>query len=242
MFRRALPIVASCALVLGLPAAAGAAPVPLFHLVSASMRVHWSYDYSGTDDDNDPFTLTGAEVANLTMSRAVERSDDALGIYTAALTGIDSGQFTNTGPGTNVNCAYMLNPALVGATLQLDVVSLSHGRVELNAGLTDGGNPAASTTLSSEYGDAQSACDDYLPTAIGTSLDYGPAPNNVHTPQCHGIVDGCEIFSTSAFHRGTVTVSISDSVPATAAADAVPTSRTGTETYAWTIQAVLKKG
>lgn len=243
MFRRALPIFASLAVLLGLPAAAAAGPtVPLFHLVSASVRVHWSYAYSGTDDDNDPFTETGSEIANLTMSRAVLKGNDVLGVYTAALTGLDTGQYTNTGPGTNVSCTYSLNPALVNANLQLNVVPLSHNRVEVNSGVSDGDNSAGSTALSDEFDQAQSGCGGYLPTSIGSSLDYGPAPNNVHTPQCHGIVNGCEIFSASGFHHGTVSVSITDSVPATAAADAVPPDHTGTETYAWTIQAVLKKG
>ena len=245
MLRRALPVVvsiASLSLALAFAGAASATPVPLFHLTSASVSVHWGYDYSGTDDEGDPFTLTGSEAASLTMSKAVLKGDDALGIYTAALTGTDSGQFTNTGPGTNVSCAYSLDPALIGSVLQLNVVSLSHNRVEVNTGLSDGESASGATALTTEDEQAQNNCDDYLPTAIGTSLDYGPAPNNVHTPQCHGIVDGCEIFSTSAFRHGTVSVSISDSMPATAAADAVPPDHTGNETYAWDIHAVLKKG
>ncbi len=242
MFRRALPTVAALAVLLGLPAAASAVPVPRFHLVSAAVHVQWSYDYSGTDGSGDPYTETGGETASLTMSKALLKSDNALGIYTAALSGTDGGQYTNTGPGTDESCTYSLDAQLVDTLVQLNVVGLSGNQVEVNAGLSDGQDAPGSAALASEYEQAQTNCGDYQPTAIGTSLDYGPAPNNVHTSQCHGIADGCEIFSTSSFHHGTVTVSITDSVPATAAADAVPTDHTGAETCAWTIQAILKKG
>jgi len=239
---RILLCLAPFAVMFWIPAGSAAAPLPLYHVVGASVHVDWSYDYSGTDDDNDPFTEAGSEVANLSFAKATLKSDDVLGVYTAALSGTDSGQYAQSGPGVSVSCAYALDPTQLAAQLQLNVVPLSHGRLEVNAGLSEGGTPSSISAFSDEVQQADNSCDGYTPTAIGSSLSYAPAPDNARTPQCRGIADGCAIFSARSFRQNTVTVSISDTVPVDAAGTAVPPDHTGQETYAWTIDATLKKG
>ncbi len=239
--RLAATLLASAALAL-CPAAAASASSPgaLFHISGATVTTDWSYDLHGVDGDGTPFEDTGSETSSMAMTQ-VDRSADSIGIYTARLGGSANGTYNSSDAyGPIANCTYGFNPAAIHEQVQLNVVPLSGHRFEVNSSLGPGEDAAAVSELQNELLAAQSACNGYSPVNLGYGLTFDPAPNNVHTRQCQGIGEGCEIFSRNAFRGRSVTVKIATSGPVSA--EFLPPGDTGTATYTSSIDVVLKRG
>ncbi len=230
---RVLVALATAAGLMALPAQALAGPVgALYRVTGATVSVHWANTFNATDDDGTPYTTTNNEAAALTLSAPLLPSLDADGIYTAGLKGTLNGTYTVTSSTGNTACSYTLTPGALQEELQLNVVPLSGRRLEVNAGLGLGTTPAAQQAFQQEFAQTQTDCGGYGPTNFGWALSFTPAPNNVHTPQCDGISDGCEIFPASRFRSRTVTVAIAGAWPVAAskAGDAPGASGQATDT------------
>ncbi|HEY7967744.1 MAG TPA: hypothetical protein VID68_11995 [Solirubrobacteraceae bacterium] len=216
-------------------------PRAVYHISGARVTTTWAYDYSGTDDSGNPFSSSGGESANLTLG-ATDRSSDRFGIYTARLTGTLAGSYSYSSVGNDVNCpSYSLDPAAVQEQVQLNLVSLPGHRVEINASLGPGQTTVATSALQQEFQAVDSTCGD-MPTNLGYGLTYSPAPNNVHTPQCDGIADGCAIVRASAFRSPSVTVHINVSdfvIPP--GFTVIPSGANGHDLYTWSITVTLKR-
>lgn len=223
-----------------MPAVASARPAR-FHIAAATVTTNYAYSYTATDAQGDPYSASGGESASLTMS-AVDRSADAFGIHTARLKGSFHGSYTLVDSGGGTSCpSYTLDPGAVQEYIQLTTVPLSRHRLEINAGLGPGQTDVATQELAREYRQVQSTCGVYPPN-LGYGLTYNPAPDNVHTPQCSGIAQGCEIFSARAFRRRRVVVRIGGTVPVAPGFTAIPAGGSGHDTYTWQIAVTLVKG
>ena len=232
---------------LGTATGAGARPSPSalfkasYRLISARVSTNWDYNWSWTDPSSGgTATGTGGEVASLRLLRA-DSSLDHLGIFSAYLKGTLAGSYSSQDAvGTMSSCPqYGLNPSLLGEQLQLNSVALPGHRVEINAGLDTGQQPSQVSAFQQEVDAVSTACGE-TPPNIGYGLMYAPEPNNVHTSQCAGVSDGCEIFPLTAFTRSTVTVQISGSEPLKPGATVIPQGGTGQDTFTWSIAVVLK--
>ena len=244
IWRTVAALVASVCVLLTAGAAPGAAaqytPARVYHLGSAQLTTDWTYSYSGTDVSGNAFSGNGGETTALTLARPASPALDRLGIYTGVLKGSFAGNYFFAGSGVTYSCpSYAISPAAVQETLQLNLVSLPGGRVEVNAGLGPGQTAAATTAFADALQGLQTTCGQ-IPPQAGSGLNYNPAPNNVHTAACDGIADGCEILPASAFHRRRVEVHISVSqYPVIAGDSVIPEGGTGSDTFSWTISVVL---
>lgn len=245
MKRNLLPLLAATgalALLIGAQALAAAPFVPpaLHHIASVRVTRTWRYAYSGTSDGSG-YSSHGGESATLTGS-AVNTSTDPFGIYTARLHGTFRGRFYYDTTGTHVSCPhYRLDPAAVQEQLQLNLITLSGGRVEVNAGVGPGQTGTGTAALASEIQGVGSTCG-RLPVNVGYALTYSPAPNNIHTPECDGIADGCAIVAASAFSAPQVTVHITVrdfEIPP--GFTVMPRGSSGHDLFSWSIAVVLKR-
>jgi hypothetical protein len=239
---RALLALASAAGLMALPAQAAASPVGgLYRVTGATVSVRWANTFNATDDDLTPYTTTNDETAALTLSAPLLPSLDAQGIYTADLKGTLTGTYDVTSPDGNTACSYTLNPGALQEELQLNVVPLSGHRLEVNAGLGLGTTTAAQQAFGQEFAATQTDCGGYGPTNFGWALSFTPAPNNVHTPQCAGIADGCEIVPASRFRSRAVTVAIEGFWPVPVSKAGDPPGATGQASDTYSINVTLTK-
>jgi hypothetical protein len=230
----ALPIAAQAL------AAAPFTPPAVYHIASVRVTRTWHYAYSGTSNGTG-YSSHGGESTTMTGS-AVNTSTDPFGIYTARLHGTFRGRFHFDATGTHVSCpSYHLDPAAVQEQLQLNLIALSGGRVEVNAGVGPGQTPSGTAALTKEVEAVGTTCG-RLPVNAGYALTYSPAPNNVHTPECSGIADGCAIVAASAFNTPRVTVHIAVShFPIPDGFTVMPRGSTGHDTFSWSIAVVLER-
>ncbi len=239
---RAAVALASFGCLLALPAQAGADPVgALYRVTGATVNLGWKNTFSATDDDLTPYTTTDDETAALTLAAPLFPSLDPDAIYTARLQGSLSGTYAVISPDGNVACSYSLNPGALQEALQLNVVPLSGHRLEVNAGLGLGTSASAEQAFGQEFAQTETDCGGYGPTNFGWALSFAPAPNNVHTPQCHGISDGCEILAASRFRARTVTVSIAGTWPVAVSLAGDPPGATGQASDTCSIDVTLTK-
>lgn len=215
-------------------------PSVLYHIARARVTTNWNYAYAGTDDGL-PFSSSGGETTNLSMS-ATDRSYDAFGIYTARLKGTAVGSYYFNTAGKNIDCPrYTFDPAAVQEQVELNLISLPGHRVEINAGLGPGQTRAATATLQREILAVGTTCGD-LPTGVGYGLTYAPAPNNVHTPQCATIADGCAVVDARAFRSASLTIHIAvTGYPLPAGFTVIPSGASGHDLFSWDITVVLDR-
>ena len=217
-------------------------PRVVYHIASARVTTAWDYSYSGTDDSGNSFSSNGGESAKMTLA-ATDRSADRYGVYTARLKGTLTGRYFFSSTGNNVSCpSYSLDPAAVQEQVQLNLMALPGRRVEINAGLGPGQTSLATSALQQEFQAVGSTCG-ALPTNLGYGLTYGPAPNNVNTPQCQGIADGCAIVTANAFSAATVKVHIHvNGYAIPSGFTVIPSGASGHDLYSWNITVVLERG
>ncbi len=235
-----LPLLALA--MLALPAQAGAVgPGSLYHIVSARVSTDWSFNYSWLDDQNQPASTSGGEATSLTLLRTIDRGADPFGIYTALLKGSINGSYHLVTTGNTVDCPhYSFDPVAIQEQVQLDFVRVRGGRLEINAGVGPGQAGPAVLALQSEMQQVATLCGQ-MPPALAFGLTYGPAPNNVHTPQCDGIAHGCELFNTRRLHARRVTIHIHGSGPVDPDHTHMPSGASGYETYSWDIKVMLQR-
>ena len=221
-------------------AAAPFVPRAVYHIASVRVTRSWQYAYSG-HASGVSVSSHGAETTTLTGS-AVLMSNDPFGIYTARLRGAFRGRFYYDTVGTHISCPhYNLSPADAQEQLQLNLISLSGGRVEINAGVGPGQTGAAPAALARELQAVDTTCG-RMPVNVGYGLTYSPAPNNVHTPECAGIADGCAIVPGSAFSAPEVTVRIAvHDLAIPSGFTVIPPGASGRDVFSWSIAVVLKR-